>query len=53
MTLINFSDHSLIPLYDLVNRSLPGGEVRYKEIYDYMTKGNMAQDFSTYKCDRH
>ena len=50
MTLINFSDHSLIPLYDLVNRSLPGGEVRYKEIYDYMTKGNMAQDFSTYKC---
>ena len=50
MTLINFSDHSLIPLYDLVNRSLPGGEIRYKEIYDYMTKGNMAQDFSTYKC---
>lgn len=50
MTLINFSDHSLVPLYDLVDTSLPGGKTRYTDLYNYMTKGDMAKDFSTYKC---
>ena len=50
MALVNFSDHSLVPLYELVDREAEGGEDRYKALKSYMTDGSVAADFSTYKC---
>ena len=50
MALVNFSDHSLVPLYELVDREAEGGEDRYTALKSYMTDGSVAADFSTYKC---
>lgn len=50
MTIVNFSDHSLVPLYELVDLEAEGGEDRYKALKSYMTDGSVAADFSTYKC---
>ena len=50
MALVNFSDDSLVPLYELVDREAEGGEDRYKALKSYMTDGSVAADFSTYKC---
>ena len=50
MALVNFSDHSLVPLYELVDLEAEGGEDRYKALKSYMTDGSVAADFSTYKC---
>lgn len=50
MALVNFSDHSLMPLYELVDREAEGGEDRYTALKSYMTDGSVAADFSTYKC---
>jgi hypothetical protein len=62
MALINFSNVSLVPLYDLVDREATlddefedggdpfNGEDRYIALKRYMTEGEMAQDLSTYKC---
>ena len=50
MTIVNFSDHSLVPLYELVDREAEGGEARYQALMKYMTNGSVAADFSTYKC---
>jgi len=50
MTIVNFSDHSLVPLYELVDREAEGGEDRYTALKSYMTDGSVAADFSTYKC---
>ena len=50
MALVNFSENSLVPLYELVDREAEGGEDRYKALKSYMTDGSVAADFSTYKC---
>ena len=56
MALVNFSENSLVPLYELVDREATvedagfDGEARYQALKSYMTDGSVAADFSTYKC---
>ena len=56
MALVNFSENSLVPLYELVDREATvedagfNGEARYQALKSYMTDGSVAADFSTYKC---
>ena len=56
MALVNFSENSLVPLYELVDREATvedagfDGEARYQALMKYMTDGSVAADFSTYKC---
>ena len=56
MALVNFSENSLVPLYELVDREATvedagfDGEARYQALMKYMTNGSVAADFSTYKC---
>ena len=49
MALINFDEKSLLPLYELVDQSIPGGPERYKELFDYLESG-LAKDQSGYFC---
>lgn len=56
MALVGFDSDALIPLYELVDREATlendgfNGEERYQALKSYMTGGNVAADFSTYKC---
>ena len=55
MALVSFSNKSLVPIYELVERNATledngfDGEARYQALKDYFEKGSSA-DFSTYDC---
>jgi len=50
MTLINFGSSSLVPLYELIAPNVSGAKDRAAKLKQYMTEGDLAADFSTYKC---
>ena len=50
MTLINFGSSSLVPLYELIDPTVSGAKDRAAKLKQYMTEGDLAADFSTYKC---